>query len=188
MSTCEKCGIDHEWAPPWVNMECSVGREYEEGGMIGDALYTFQHIDDLTGFANGEGFESDEQARSYFTVDNMRFMFGECSLTQLQLDTMARVVIKNRWHFKHKPISGWLVVDRWTSGWPVNPGWYWFYGWTSEYDKRTGEPKLRPVQVSDAGPAEKRFRVYVCGGAFLYEGEGAEGKWRPMDVPELPKL
>lgn len=60
-------------------------------------------INEQTGFMNGEKFESEEQIREYFTVENMVAMFGDCygrnpEREQKQLSEMADVVIKYRWH------------------------------------------------------------------------------------------
>ena len=51
-----------------------------------------------TGFDNGDLFRSEEQVRAYFTVENLRSMFGSCPYTQEQLDEMAEEVIRHRWH------------------------------------------------------------------------------------------
>jgi hypothetical protein len=65
---------------------------------------TFQEINDTTGFANGEKFESPDEVRGYFTRQNLRDMVGgfyndENPIpTQETLDAMAETVIENRWH------------------------------------------------------------------------------------------
>ena len=60
-------------------------------------------INDLTGFANGDKFTSDEQVREYFTDDNMAEMMGDYDMeppwTQHMLDEMADAVIAHRWHY-----------------------------------------------------------------------------------------
>ena len=66
----------------------------------------------------------------------------------------------------------------WSAEWPIEPGWYWFYGKRSSFaDKRD----LFPVQVRQATNA----MVYIASGAFLYAGEGARGVWAPMLVPHI---
>ena len=62
------------------------------------ARYSMGDINEYTGAFNGDLFESEEQVRQYFTVANIKAMFGECSLTQEELDEMAETVITNRWH------------------------------------------------------------------------------------------
>jgi hypothetical protein len=62
---------------------------------------TMTEINDATGFANGEKFDSAEEVREYFTVAAMREMFnGDQSElpTQCELDEMAEHVIVNGWH------------------------------------------------------------------------------------------
>lgn len=65
---------------------------------LGMMVLTRQYISDATGFDHGDEFTSEEQVREYFTVDNMRAMFGECAYTQDELDEMADAVIHNGWH------------------------------------------------------------------------------------------
>lgn len=68
------------------------------------AARDFDEINAATGFANGDRFESDDDVRAYFTVENMRAMFsGECESTQDELDAMAFVVLKHSWHFATPP-------------------------------------------------------------------------------------
>ena len=62
------------------------------------ARYSMGDINEYTGAFNGDLFESEEQVRQYFTVANIEAMFGECSLTQEELNEMAETVITNRWH------------------------------------------------------------------------------------------
>lgn len=66
----------------------------------GDAKmgWAFDEINDYTGFAKGDKFETEQQVREYFTVANIEDMFGECYLAQDELDEMAGVIIANRWH------------------------------------------------------------------------------------------
>jgi hypothetical protein len=77
---------------------------------------TFGEINDATGFANGDMFESAEQVREYFTLENMRDMsdadwtleydpefdcyqgMTEDEILQSMLDDMAYLVITNNWH------------------------------------------------------------------------------------------
>jgi hypothetical protein len=60
----------------------------------------FDEINDSTGFANGDRFESEKQVREYFTVANMRGMFGpgQSQEDQATLDRYADVVIEQKWH------------------------------------------------------------------------------------------
>lgn len=64
-------------------------------------MKTFDQINDLTAFAMGDHFECDEQVTDYFTTATMTHCFGrwECHpSSQEELDTMAALVIENRWH------------------------------------------------------------------------------------------
>lgn len=59
---------------------------------------TMDDIDDLTAFAQGDKFTSEEQVREYFTTENMHAMGIECTLTQDELDEMADRVLDEGWH------------------------------------------------------------------------------------------
>jgi predicted DNA-binding transcriptional regulator AlpA len=79
---------------------------------------TFDEINDATGFANGDMFESAEEVRAYFTRENMRDMsdaewtlafdpefdcyqgMTEDQILQSMLDDMAEMVITSGWHIK----------------------------------------------------------------------------------------
>jgi len=73
------------------------------------ARYSMGDINEYTGAFNGDLFESEEQVRQYFTVANIEAMFGECSLTQEELDEMAETVITNRWHMA-LPVDEYLTT------------------------------------------------------------------------------
>lgn len=61
--------------------------------------YTLSEINDATGFANGDTFDSSAEVRAYFTVENQRAMFpGDDPDSQEVLDEMAAEVIRNHWH------------------------------------------------------------------------------------------
>lgn len=69
----------------------------------------------------------------------------------------------------------------WTSEWPIEPGWYWFYGWPfSDRDK------LASLYCVEVWKLQNGY-AYVTHGHFMYKGEGAEGLWQPMTLPELPQ-
>lgn len=89
---------------------------------------TTDQINAATGFANGEQFQSAEEVRAYFTVDNMREMFGlqdGSRYSQDDLDRMAEQVIESGFHCRYEEClqesperkNEWL---RWTqTAWPV---------------------------------------------------------------------
>ena len=61
----------------------------------------FDYINEKTGFADREPFHSGSDVREYFTVANMKYMFGDdFELTQPELDEMAQLVIQKRWNVK----------------------------------------------------------------------------------------
>lgn len=59
---------------------------------------TFDEINDKTGFANGERFNSELDVLDYFSEENMIDMFGENNFDQTTLYDYATAVIQNRWH------------------------------------------------------------------------------------------
>jgi hypothetical protein len=58
----------------------------------------YDFISWMTGFADGGEFESDDEVRRYFTVDNIIEIWPHSIQTQDELDRMADDVIKHRWH------------------------------------------------------------------------------------------
>lgn len=68
----------------------------------------------------------------------------------------------------------------WTSDWPQDLGWYWFFG--NPYSKQDRDPILSAVQVHQGA----NTLVYICGAAFMYKSE-AVGVWAPMIVPPTPE-
>ena len=64
-----------------------------------NTTYTFDHINDATGFANGATFESEASVREYFTAAAQIEMFGDDAETDPDtLSAYADDVINNRWH------------------------------------------------------------------------------------------
>jgi hypothetical protein len=63
-------------------------------------MTTFEEINDSTGFANGARFESADEVREYFTVENMVRVFGteSCEFDGDNLEAWAATVISRRWH------------------------------------------------------------------------------------------
>lgn len=60
---------------------------------------TFDYIDSLTGFAQGELFTDEDEVREYFTPEAQIEMFGEDAITDtVILNRCAELVIENRWH------------------------------------------------------------------------------------------
>jgi len=61
----------------------------------------YAYINEKTGFADGEQFQSRKDVKDYFTVKNMNYLYGAShELTQEQLDEMAELVIRKKWHVK----------------------------------------------------------------------------------------
>ncbi len=59
---------------------------------------SFDELNDSTGFARGERFETEEEVRAYFTVENMESMFGCVECTPESMTEMADLVIRKGWH------------------------------------------------------------------------------------------
>lgn len=73
----------------------------------------------------------------------------------------------------------------WTKDWPTGLGWYWFYGWTSRLLRDT-TPRLIPVRVCASSTGSP---IYIAGAQFLYQSEGADGWWQPLEKPtSLPDI
>lgn len=72
-------------------------------------------------------------------------------------------------------------MTMWTTEWPTESGFYWFYGFLWGY--RNGDkPRLVSVEVS---PISNGI-MYVTKGSFIYKREGHIGLWHVADLPKLP--
>jgi hypothetical protein len=62
----------------------------------------FDEINDSTGFANGDKFESEGQVREYFQLDELKRMTSGIGpgVDQATLDRYADIVIEEKWHCK----------------------------------------------------------------------------------------
>ena len=76
------------------------------------------------------------------------------------------------------------MKEKWTTYWPIVPGWYWYWG------DPFGSKEIRPqavrayaVRVSQGANSVVR----VCEGHFMYTGEASSGFWMPMIVPDAPR-
>jgi hypothetical protein len=68
----------------------------------------YHDINVVTGFANGDRFDTATQIRDYFTIENLWEMVGreqfidadgrDLTPAQITLDRWAQEVIENRWH------------------------------------------------------------------------------------------
>ncbi|MHA1671533.1 MAG: hypothetical protein ACTSV5_13305 [Promethearchaeota archaeon] len=55
------------------------------------------YINEKTGFADGEQFQSKKEVKDYFSVKNMNYLYGEGhELTQEQLNEMAKLIIQKK--------------------------------------------------------------------------------------------
>ena len=78
----------------------------------------------------------------------------------------------------------------WTVEVPTKPGFYWFWGWRSNFCiKAKIKPELMVVELRFAGPPDKRFPLFIANGQFIYPEDGAKGFWKPQPAPtDLPNL
>ena len=60
-----------------------------------------EYINEKTGFADREPFQSSKEVKEYFTIKTMRHLFGDdFELSQAQLDEMRDLVIRKKWNLK----------------------------------------------------------------------------------------
>lgn len=75
----------------------------------------------------------------------------------------------------------------WTTEWPNEPGFYWFYGWLwyTKYDKGR-EPKLYMIETRVDGSINgKKSILYIGAGNFLYKAENHIGMFYPAVLPPI---
>ena len=58
----------------------------------------FDEINDITGFANGEMFRTENEVREYFTPESIAEMFGSCEMGVTELHYIGEKVLNNEWH------------------------------------------------------------------------------------------
>lgn len=76
-----------------------------------------------------------------------------------------------------------MNIKIWHDEWPIEPGWYWFYGWISTFDKKNCDPEMRSVRVRKISNGV----TYIADGQFLFKGEGAVGQFCKASVPSAPE-
>ena len=82
-------------------------------------------------------------------------------------------------------------AEGWTSDWPTEPGWYWFYGYLWPFPARR-EPgivlaswerlDLDVVNVSQTPDG----LVYTARGEFIYPEEDHRGYFKRIETPVIP--
>ena len=83
------------------------------------------------------------------------------------------------------------MSEDWTSEWPTEPGYYWFYGrrWRSSDCN-----DFYLVGVHELGgdvvyvQAEPRCLEIEAGGPFIYKDTVGLGWWQKVQFPDAPKL
>ena len=71
---------------------------------------------------------------------------------------------------------------RWTTAWPKEEGWYWFFGHDFGPKHFDEEMRLHTVRVVRI----RNGYSHICGSHFIYPSE-AVGVWLPITLPEFPK-
>jgi len=78
-----------------------------------------------------------------------------------------------------------MMERTWTHEWPIEPGWYWFYGWQFKSEERDGkQPRLHSVRVVKVANGF----AYICDGNFMYKEEAGHGFWAKAQIPPLPTI
>lgn len=76
------------------------------------------------------------------------------------------------------------MKEVWSTVWPKEEGFYWFYG-----GYKGEKSRLKTVEVKLAGSEPAKFWAYICEGAFLFPSEIESGAfWLKMKTPELPVI
>jgi len=71
----------------------------------------------------------------------------------------------------------------WTREWPREDGHYWFYGCPFGRREMFAGAEIEPELVH----LKSRSGLIIGQGHFWYPEEGADGWFRPIDLPDLPK-
>ncbi len=72
----------------------------------------------------------------------------------------------------------------WSNEFPTEPGYYFCYGYRSEFSKRNGSSKeFMFVKVTK----NDHSTIYIANGHFIFKGEAVDCVWQPAQIPELPQ-
>ncbi len=67
----------------------------------------------------------------------------------------------------------------WTTEWPTEPGWYWFYGHKYGEDR---EPEFGIVRVHEISNGV----MHTLDGQFMFQSEGHDGVFQQAVLPVPP--
>jgi len=68
----------------------------------------------------------------------------------------------------------------WSSDWPQQTGFYFFYGWRSRDHSSPAIYHLVAVKHIGSGP------IYIADGHLMYLSEGGVGLWHEISLPIIP--
>lgn len=74
-------------------------------------------------------------------------------------------------------------MNEWKNGLPTEEGNFWFYGWSSDFNKRKNPPEMVYMVVHKG----VNSLFYVANGQFYYKKD-AIGKHKVFNPPEPPEL
>lgn len=81
------------------------------------------------------------------------------------------------------------MIDAWSSEWPTDPGYYWFYGCPYGLNDGKFHLSIALVESSDDGGLIVRIGgglPYTCAASAIGNQSCEFGVWHPVVMPELP--
>lgn len=76
-----------------------------------------------------------------------------------------------------------MGTNAWSSEWPTEPGWYWFYGNYAGERASGMKPMLRPMEARQISNGI----MYIGWGTFLYKHEFGTAQFLPLTEPQPPE-
>ena len=78
-------------------------------------------------------------------------------------------------------------MKKWTTEFPTEEGYYWFYGYRFGKDRGFGKknkPELMFTEVREVANG----MMYVANGNFMFPNEVEEPHFQKVELPEFPKM
>ncbi len=186
---CPECGVvadDCYYAPTcdFVTHECVCGHVIdlaEYTGIMYEEASNAAEIGRLLEVQKSSWWPTNPYPKSIFPMP--REQYAEIVPDSKLRTGLSGMLGREYWDIASDAI--WVAMceaDEWTETWPVEPGYYWFYGWCSAPLRRDYESEMVLVKVSKAVNAI----AYVTNGRFVYKD--AVGLWKKAVLPEPPDL
>ena len=82
-----------------------------------------------------------------------------------------------------KHLSGENSDDGWSTIWPREEGYYWFYGWHVRPESKSVKPTMALMNIV----LDRDRYFYVADGHYVFKQDGAFGFFKKAELPDPPE-